>query len=134
MPVTRAPSQRKSAWPAGTRSTKMANSTWSPSPQATTRQRMARRLCESATPIAMMSTSPMMPENRLQGDSGPRGPDGPLELDLRSGHGRRSVHGGMRRVGARHRVRLRLDRGTLHGGEAAPGEPRDQPRGRRSPA
>ena len=55
----------------------MANSTCSPSPQATTRQRMARRLCESATPIAMMSTSPMMPENRLQGDSGPRGPDGP---------------------------------------------------------
>ena len=128
MPVTRAPSQRKSAWPAGTRRTKMANSTCSPSPQATTRQRMARRLCESAHAD---------PDDEHQADEAREPAPGrlgaprsgwALELDLRPGHGRRSLHGGMGRVGGRDRVSLRLDRGMLHGGEAAPGEARDQPR------
>src|SRR5690349_7073541 len=73
MPVTRLPSQRNSAWPAGIRSTKMANRSWSPSPQTITRQRMARRLCESKIPMARMSARPTSPDNRLARDTGPAG-------------------------------------------------------------
>ena len=48
MVVTTSPRRRKSACPAGTRSTKIANATWSPSPHATTRQRIFRRSRDKA--------------------------------------------------------------------------------------
>ena len=66
--MIRSPNQWKSARPAGMRRTKIANSTCSVSPHPTTRQRMARRLWDRATPSAMMSASPTRPVSRLQGE------------------------------------------------------------------
>ena len=65
MVVTNSPSRRKSAWPAGTRSTKIAKATCSPSPHATTRQRIRRRSRDRATPMPMIAASPSSPVSRL---------------------------------------------------------------------
>ena len=62
--VTVAPSQLKMVCPTGTRSTKIANSSCSPTPHATTRQLIARRLREKATPMPRITRIPKIPVSR----------------------------------------------------------------------
>src|SRR5258708_7783369 len=68
--VTAAPSLLKSHCPTGMRSTKTANVSCSPSPQATTRRLMRLRLLERPKPIARMATMPNTPRSRNASDRG----------------------------------------------------------------
>ena len=62
------------------------------------------------------------------GRSGPRGPDGPPSWICAPGTVGGACTAGCAESAGGTESPCRLDRGTLHGGEAAPGEARDQPR------
>src|SRR5207244_11941473 len=61
---TTSPSAANSVCPNGTRSTKIANTSWSPRPHATTRRLIARRLRDNANPRPRMNAIPSTPVRR----------------------------------------------------------------------
>src|SRR6059036_3735094 len=68
--VIASPRVRNNLWPSGTRSTKMANASCSPTPHATTRQLMALRLRDSAIPMPRMRAIPKIPVIRCRNERG----------------------------------------------------------------
>ena len=90
----------------------MANSSWRPSPQATTRQRIRFRLWDKAMAMARMATIPRMPLSREQQS---------LRLGGWCGRG---LRGGCDRLRVGLHCRRRLGQ---HPADALPGESRDHP-------
>src|SRR6266566_2765315 len=71
--VTVAPSQLKILVPMGTRSTKIANSSCRPTPQATTRPLIARRFRDSPKPMPRIRMRPKIPVSREPSERGTGG-------------------------------------------------------------